>query len=523
MNQSVFSKQASGSLCRKRFYVISLLLFGLFTLWSPQFSKASTQKSHKIPSIKMYHHYFLQSPCQGEDAFCMNTTPGPVSIYHGTVHGQRPGLTTLIFSDDHCIKERPIFVKGFLQECYYLKEGSQTNLSVFGIPSKSVSRWTSSNPGIASIRKDGTILAKRPGMITITCKTTDRALYQTSLCVLSGKHIESLIEKSKQKSEESEESEEPYYSFVLTCNESTLLMHPGSSYQPSVTVRKLDQRSANPEISWSSNDTSVATVDKHGKISAHKDGMAIITCQADDQELAFSVNVISNGKSGNSCELTLLTGNDTKKRTYTLFKQNAHTYDKYDTYLAWHGCSHCSLTTVLSGYNENYAHARPDHIIDTLEKKYADSNAWSKNYEKKSLRHQMPLTLSGMSTLMKKAKVQNDYVASFRYPEARADILSHLRSGHPVLFEVRMKNHRTKKSSKRWTNSYHTMVFLGAFTDDQVLLCDSVDRSWYDGGQRYKIVDLDDVMDYMFSSTKTTKKLYFNGAASDGGYIKIYE
>lgn len=520
MHRSVFSRQSSGHQNLRRFCFISLLLLGLISCSPVQPCKAATKKHHKITTIKRNHHYFLQSPCQGEDLFCMSTRPDSSSTFHGTLHGKQPGLTTIVFSDDHCIKERPIFVKGFLQDCYYLKEGSQKTLSVFGISSKSVSRWTSSNPGIASIRKDGTILAKRPGTVTITCRTTSQDSYQTTLDILSSKHIDQLIEKAKQKENQ---SDQPYYSFVLSCEESTLLMHPGDSYQPQVTVRKLDVRSDNPDLTWSSSDASIATVDDYGKITSHKDGMAVITCQADDQELHFSINVISDGQSGNSCKLTLLTGNDSKKRTYTLFKQNAHDYDKYDRYLAWHGCAHCSLTTVLSGYNENYAHARPDHIIDTLEKKYADPKAWSREHEQKTLKRQMPLSLYGMSTLMTKANVANDYIPSFHYQEARADIISHLRSGNPVLFEVRMKNHRTKKSSKRWTNSYHTMVFLGAFTDDQVLLCDSVDRSWYDGGQRYKIVSIDDVMDYMFPSTKSTSKMYYDGAASDGGYIKIYE
>lgn len=42
------------------------------------------------------------------------------------------------------------------------------------------------------------------------------------------------------------------------------------------------------------------------------------------------------------------------------------------------------------------------------------------------------------------------------------------------------------------------MVLLGVLTNGKVLLCDSVDRSWYNGGQRLKIIDLSDIMEYMF-------------------------
>lgn len=49
------------------------------------------------------------------------------------------------------------------------------------------------------------------------------------------------------------------------------------------------------------------------------------------------------------------------------------------------------------------------------------------------------------------------------------------------------------------------MVLLGVLTNGKVLLCDSVDRSWYNGGQRLKIVDLSDIMEYMFPCTSFQK------------------
>ena len=38
-----------------------------------------------------------------------------------------------------------------------------------------------------------------------------------------------------------------------------------------------------------------------------------------------------------------------------------------------------------------------------------------------------------------------------------------------------------------------------------------------------KIVDLSDIMEYMFPCTSFSESMYYNGASSDGGYIKIYE
>ena len=51
------------------------------------------------------------------------------------------------------------------------------------------------------------------------------------------------------------------------------------------------------------------------------------------------------------------------------------------------------------------------------------------------------------------------------------------------------------------------MVLLGVLTNGKVLLCDSVDRSWYNGGQRLKIVDLSDIMEYMFPCTSFSESM----------------
>ena len=135
----------------------------------------------------------------------------------------------------------------------------------------------------------------------------------------------------------------------------------------------------------------------------------------------------------------------------------------------------------------------------------------------------MPLSLYGISSILKSSGVDNNYVRTYTDSEAKHDIISHLKTGNSIIFEVRQKNSRTGKRTKRWTNSYHTMVLLGVLTNGKVLLCESVDRSWYNGGQRLKIVDLSDIMEYMFPCTSFSESMYYNGASSDGGYIKIYE
>ena len=452
--------------------------------------------------------------------FSISEAPYIASVHNGYVEGIYPGLTAITYEDTGKIAREYIGVKGLLPSNPYLRVGQKQALYLFGVPKSSISRWTSSNPSVASVSRKGILLGRSTGTAQISCHLKNGDQFHTVVDVISRNlRDESIDQKVAQATEEEEE----YGNILLSCQETTFFMKKKDSYKPKVTVRKLNGRRTTPELTWTTSDSSVAKVDALGKIRAVGGGIATITCQADDQSLEFSVNVITGGESGGSCKLTLLTGSPSKKRNYTLFKQNAHNYSSYDNYLAWHGCAHCSLATVLGAYNEDYEGIKPNEIISGIEKKYADPKAWSREHEQHSLRYQMPLSLHGISSLLEKGKVSNEYVPFFSYDEARADIINHLKTGNPVIIEVRQKSSKTGKSSRRWTNSYHTMIFLGIFTDGKVLLCDSVNRSWYDGGQRYKIVTIDDVMEYMFTSKRTTTSYYYDGASSDGGYIKIFD
>lgn len=498
------------------YMTITGLLAGLL-LSSPSLPlHASRQVQYVDPGQYLY----LDNKSDTDHLFSISEAPYIAYVHKGYVEGVYPGLTAVSYGKTGQIERKYVGVKGLLPSKPYLRVGQKQAMHLFGVPKTAISRWTSSNPSVASINREGVLLGKSAGTARISCHLKNGDHFHTIVDVLSG---HSASDKDKEEKVTKDNQEKEYGNILLSCEETTFLMKRKDSYKPKVTVRKLKGRRTMPELTWSSSDSSVAKVSALGKIQAVGGGVATITCQADDQSLEFSVNVVTGGESGGSCKLTLLAGRPSKKRNYTLYKQNAHNYSSYDNYLAWHGCAHCSLATVLGAYNEDYEGIKPNEIITGIEKKYADPKAWSREHEKHSLRYQMPLSLHGISSLLTKGKVSNEYVPFFSYDEARADIIEHLKTGNPVIVEVRQKSSKTGKFSKRWTNSYHTMIFLGIFTDGKILLCDSVNRSWYDGGQRYKTVTIDDVMEYMFTSKRTTTSYYYDGAASDGGYIKIFD
>lgn len=391
-----------------------------------------------------------------------------------------------------------------------LTVGDTRNLFFFH--GDSAAAYFSSNPNIASVNTQGVLSANDVGSAEIIY-TVHGVFHQRKVQVAD-------IENPSWSSSQTTNITLP--DNALTTEEPVLFMQKNNSYTIQLSSSSQALVARYGKLTWKSDKPNIARVDSNGKVTALKKGSATITCTLGNVSCKTYINVITDSYTGKSTDFSILTANGTQ-RTYRLFKQNAHNYPRYDSYLAWHGCATCSLATVLGAYNDNYTGVLPSSVIDGVEKQYTSGKDWTREHVKRSLRGQMPLSLYGISSILKSSGVENTYVRTYTEAEARRDILSHLKTGNSVIFEVRQKNNRTGKRTKRWTNSYHTMVLLGVLTNGKVLLCDSVDRSWYNGGQRLKTVELSDVMEYMFPCTTFSESMYYNGASSDGGYIKIYD
>lgn len=377
----------------------------------------------------------------------------------------------------------------------------------------------SSDPEVVSVSADGTLRANDIGSAQIVYSIHGQ-LYQRRVYVSALSNIYFSGSSENTQTENTESLNLPEGS--LQTEEPVLFIEKGDSHKIQLTSSSLAVIAKYGKASWNSDKKGIVKVDSQGNITAKKKGSATVTCSLGNVSCNIYVNVITDSYEGKACDFTMLTSSG-KERTYRLFKQNAHNYPAYDNFIAWHGCATCSLATVLGAYNESYSGILPSSVIDGPEKQFAPSEDWNREHVKRSLRSQMPLSLYGISSILDSCGVSNDYVRTYKRAEAAKDITTHLKSGNAVIFEVRQKNSRTGKKSSRWTNSYHTMVLLGVLTNGKVLVCDSIDRSWYSGGDRLKIVELSDIMDYMFPCTSFSESMYYDGASSDGGYIKIQE
>lgn len=140
-------------------------------------------------------------------------------------------------------------------------------------PSKATNKevtWTSSDENVATVDKNGTVTAVGVGTAKITCTATDG----------SGKTATATVKvtdgKIKVKS--------------LTLNKTSLSLTAGST--STLIARISPSNATDKEVTWTSSDESIATVDENGKVTAVSAGTVTITCRANDGSEKYSTCVI---------------------------------------------------------------------------------------------------------------------------------------------------------------------------------------------------------------------------------------
>ena len=382
-----------------------------------------------------------------------------------------------------------------------LDKGDSTKIDVAVTPAVAAKSivMTSDNPAAVGVDNAGNISARAAGnaRITITMTPKEGAVQTTYVDV-------SVME------------------VIKYC----LLMEKGttSPVQPDGFNGNLTATSSNPAI---------INVVSGNTLHANAYGTCevIVTGMNQRAYITMTVPDVSNSDSGAQLSLPSM---NSGWHTFTVFKQAARTYNEYSEFLAGHGCANCTLTNMIRAYAPAFATATPDTVIATIERQVAGEEAWTENHVTKAPDDQSPLSMYGISQILSAAGVRNTYVTKFNSNmrdssdgNAAADIIAHLKTGNPVVFEARDYNRYTGQSDGRWTKNYHTLSLLGYFVDGRVLLTDTAGRGWYKpsngyyGGQRFKIVDLKDPMSHMFSCENKPNTIYFKGTTRAGGYIKV--
>ena len=186
-----------------------------------------------------------------------------------------------------------------------LTKGNTLNLSatVDDAATDKTITWSSSDDTVASVDGTGKVTANKTGTATITVTATngteDTADDKTDTITITVTNPANGI----------------------TLNKSTLTLTKGGNETLTATV---DPTDADGTVEWSSNKTSVATVDNNGKITAVDGGTATITATIGSKSATcvVTVNVPVSGVAINSAP-TELTEGDTGTLTATVSPDNA--------------------------------------------------------------------------------------------------------------------------------------------------------------------------------------------------------
>ncbi len=185
--------------------------------------------------------------------------------------------------------------------------------------------WTSSNSSVATVASDGTVTAKAAGSATITCTTSDGAKKAT--CSVSVKAATVSVSS-------------------VSLDRTSMGLVVGSTGTLKATINP--SNATNQGVTWSSNNTSVATVSSSGVVTAKAVGSATITVRTDDGGKTATCTVtVSNatvavtGVSVSPTSLSLTAG-ETYRLTPTVSPSNAT-----NTGVTWTS-SNTSIATVAS-------------------------------------------------------------------------------------------------------------------------------------------------------------------------------
>ena len=413
------------------------------------------------------------------------------TVKAGEITALKTGKTTVKARTGSTTLKCKVTVVGLNKTKVSLTKKAKTTLKAYNGKN---TKWKSSNSSVASVSKKGVVTAKKTGTATITCTT-------------NGKKLTCKV-----------------YVPYLT-NVSVTLARGNST--------KLQVKNAGQALSWTSSNSSVAAVDKDGNVRALKAGSAKITCTSGSAKMYATVKVVdplnmvvkeTSALISNSYKFSVTMKGYPRDLTYVFFNQGSSrnkssmTKPNLTKAVAYHGCAASSTAAVLSAFTGKTV--TPVMVMETIERTVFGQDEWMKNYSKSNA-DQRPVSLYGISKILASYGVPTTRVWKFTDAQAKSQIREHLLTGNPVVIVVSQKNRKTNKSTKLWTNSYHTMVLIGITANDKVLVGDSVNRAAFGKSQRVKVTSLDELISYMFPCTKEKASFYWNAASSCGGYLLV--
>lgn len=193
-------------------------------------------------------------------------------------------------------------IKGKVKVSVYKTKPSKASKSV---------KWKSSNKKVATVSKSGYVTGKKKGTVKITATSKKRKKVK--------KTIKIKVTNLKAKS--------------VTMSKKSAILFPNDKTALKATV-KGQAGFYNQGVTWKSSNTSVATVDKKGNVTAKKAGKATITATekggSKKATCAITVSGIKVDKANKSVSVTATVNNaDAKSMHYVVYKNGAAAKTSY--------------------------------------------------------------------------------------------------------------------------------------------------------------------------------------------------
>ena len=206
--------------------------------------------------------------------------------------------------------------------------------------------WSSSNTAIAAVSNTGVVTGKVPGTATITVTAQDGNGAKATCTVYVRQAVTKIaVDRKKLDMIIGEQA---------TLSVSTLL--PPSAYDKSYT--------------WSTSDSSVATVDSNGKVTAKATGKATIKVTANDRGVLYSSCEVTVAPKPTAVDMgTVVNGKNVKWASFNIGASNQYEYGYYyawgetetkETYY-WAYYKHGTSSSALTKYNTSSSYGTVDN------------------------------------------------------------------------------------------------------------------------------------------------------------------
>ena len=177
-----------------------------------------------------------------------------------------------------------------------INNGNALQLTATVTPSNTTNpavAWASSNTSVATVNNNGMVLAKGPGNVTITATTTDGSNLSASCAV-------TVIQLAT----------------GITLSQTSATLSNGEMLQLTATV--MPNNASNKAVTWTSSNTSVATVSSNGLVTAKGRGTATITATTTDGSNLSASCTITVDQLATGISLSQTTANINKGETLQL-------------------------------------------------------------------------------------------------------------------------------------------------------------------------------------------------------------